>query len=191
MAKFKIFLYYLLVLGSSSAVANEGAGKAMEASTAVVFPKEIGFVYVQFSTFTAELENGPIGMGFGYRHPLNSFISGDLNLHVITNIDNNINIAGKARQIFYLTSNQESFSPYMGFGIICGISCYEEQFKFVTREKGIKETVGLMKSDYSLFLNGEIVLGCELQLNETTKQFLELTYSPQSNALLLSLGLGF
>jgi len=146
------------------------------------------FCYLEFSAFPTKIENNTFGAAIGYRVSQGPLTSSDYGIHVMRNACKEIIFAAKADHLFYVVEKNNTFSPYIGFGIIAGVK--PEKQKPTYKPGHHKANDEELKDEYELFVNGEVVLGAEFLLNQSTRQFFELTYHVHSSTLQLSIGIG-
>jgi len=149
---------------------------------------EENFCYIEFSYFPTQIEENTFGAAIGYRMAITPSIGNDFSFHIMKTLNGDLHICGKANHLYYIMGKKPTFSPYFGFGIIAGVAPANDQLIY----RSTKEYEDPNENnDYTLLVNGEIVLGVEFVLNTVTKQFFELTYYAQSPTLQLSFGIGF
>lgn len=149
---------------------------------------DYSFCYLEFTAFPTKLEHNTFGVALGYRVSEGENSASDYSFHVMRNACKEIIIAGKANHLFYAVEKKNMFAPYIGFGLMFGVA---PEHDVISKEDGHYVHRVKKESEYRTMMDGELVAGVEYMLNNTTRQFFELTYFAHTSILQLSLGLGF
>lgn len=148
------------------------------------------FGFLELSAFPARFKDNKFGAAIGFRSSQGESTGTDFTFHVMKNPTEDVIICGKINQLFYLIEKQQEFSPYIGFGFVCGLGPMagmvdERRCTYAEHARQLSED----RNEYQVFTNGEIVVGCETCLNGK-RQFFELTYFARSTTIQFSLGIG-
>ena len=149
---------------------------------------DYSFCYLEFTAFPTRIEDNTFGVALGYRVSEGENSASDYSFHVMRNASKEIILAGKANHLFYAVEKKNLFAPYIGFGLIFGVA---PEHDVISKEDGHYVHRVSKELEYKIMMDGELCVGVEYKLNNTTRQFFELTYYAHTAILQLSLGLGF
>jgi hypothetical protein len=146
------------------------------------------FCYLELTAFPTRIKENTFGIAIGYRVSHGERSSTDFSFHVLKNQSKDIIFCGKTNHLYYISDKQKNFAHYVGFGFILGLAPPHGDLEYINSHY-IDASGRDKDKEYTPFMNGEVVLGCEYAIS-TKKQFFELTYFARSTTLQISLGIG-